>query len=96
MSDLLHLVKTELSVDKVKGVLCGKLNFTGNNFPIHCICIVFSKIQNTYIFIETLRHDHPSPLASPRLPLDLLNDDCPLCDVVNVYDHLETPKIANN
>ena len=33
MSDLLHLVRTELSVDGVKGLLCRKLNLTGNNFP---------------------------------------------------------------
>ena len=34
LSDLLHLVRTELGVERVKGLLCGKLNFTGNNFPI--------------------------------------------------------------
>ena len=33
-SDLLHLVKTELGVARVKESLCGKVNFTGSNFPI--------------------------------------------------------------
>ena len=34
MSDLVHLVKTELDVGKNEKKLCGKFNFSGDSYPI--------------------------------------------------------------